>query len=190
MSSLWYSITYLSVLAKRNLGCFTKTSNPGNEPDKFRRKKCRGDKSSHLHGWQNGGIMAVGSFPIPTRLGRAARSAGRLLFMLLPSMVRRTKQPAALPGSRLFHSRVQDAAQRRLRPPPRLPSMLRLRSAIFPSEEERNCLSFWKNGSETAKSRKRFDVRTKCSSNAGKYKRDTFLSYPENGRTGNVSLLQ
>ena len=50
--------------------------------------------------------------------------------------------------------------------------------------------SFWKNGSETAKSRKRFDVRTKCSSNAGKYKRDTFLSYPENGRTGNVSLLQ
>ena len=29
----------------------------------------------------------------------------------------------------------------RLRPPPRLPSMLRFRSAIFPSEEERNCLS-------------------------------------------------
>ena len=28
-----------------------------------------------------------------------------------------------------------------LRPPPRLPSMLRLRSAMRPSEEERNCLS-------------------------------------------------
>ena len=28
-----------------------------------------------------------------------------------------------------------------LRPPPRLPSMLRFRSAIFPSDEERNCLS-------------------------------------------------
>ena len=50
---------------------------------------------------------------------------------------------------------------------------------------------FFKQGqrTETAKSRRRFDVRTKCSSNAGKYKRDTFLSYPENGRTGNVSLL-
>lgn len=65
--------------------------------------------------------------------------------------------------------------------------VMKLRQHPF---RERNCLSFWKNGSETAKSRKRFDVRTKCSSNAGKYKRDTFLSYPENGRTGNVSLLQ
>ena len=32
-----------------------------------------------------------------------------------------------------------------LRPPPRLPSMLRFRSAIFPSEEERNCLSLSSN---------------------------------------------
>ena len=65
--------------------------------------------------------------------------------------------------------------------------VMKLRQHPF---RERNCLSFWKNGSETAKSRKKFDVRTKCSSNAGKYNRDTFLSCPENGRTGNVSLLQ
>ncbi len=168
VSSLWYSITYLSVLAKRNLVSFTKTSNPGKEPDKFRRKKCRGDKSSHLHGCGSGGIMAMGSFPIPTRLGRAARSAGRLLFMPFlfmplrpggryvrplekdrggpwedtagaPSIEQNSRPPCRAAGCLGTDSR--DAAQRRLRPPPRLPSMLRFKSAIFPSEEERNCLS-------------------------------------------------
>ena len=33
------------------------------------------------------------------------------------------------------------SGQRRLLPPPRLPSILRFRSAILPSEEERNCFS-------------------------------------------------
>ena len=90
--------------------------------------------------------MIQEAFQYPTRLGRqGARRAGRLLFMRLsPAQVPAPFWTKAGEGSK----KDEGAVYGRLRPksyfllrPPRLPSMLRFRSAIFPSEEERNCLS-------------------------------------------------
>ena len=73
-------------------------------------------------------MMIQEAFQYPTRLSRTAHNAGRPFFMR-PETKSGREHPAAC-GCYLL-----------LRPPPRLPSMLRFRSAIFPSEEERNCLS-------------------------------------------------
>ncbi len=76
-------------------------------------------------------MMIPEAFQYPTRLGRTARCAGRLFF-IPPDCRKREKREAAWGGLPLDHLLLR---------PPRLPSMLRFRSAIFPSEEERNCLS-------------------------------------------------
>ena len=86
-------------------------------------------KSSYLQGLPGGCIIIQEAFQYPTRLGRQGASrAGRLLFM----SEKRRRPPEKAPPSQGFYLRLR---------PPRLPSMLRFRSAIFPSEEERNCLS-------------------------------------------------
>ena len=72
-------------------------------------------------------MMIQEAFQYPTRLGRTANLPGGSFLWL------KTKGGREFPAA-FGHYLL-------LRPPPRLPSMLRFRSAIFPSEEERNCLS-------------------------------------------------
>ena len=70
-------------------------------------------------------MMILEAFQYPTRLGRAASVPGG------PFLPGDGGSPA-MGRARENHLR---------RRPPRRPSRLRFRSAIFPSEEERNCFS-------------------------------------------------
>lgn len=200
-SSLLCSITYVSVFEK---GVVVKSYNFFPSAP-IRQKQCRSAKTSYLQNRPPGCKIIQEAFQYPTRLGRTARVAGRLLFfsrtispLLMPAgSPQRKAVPAgacsSIPGPgpapqtagppreegrprrRLLVYAGLRAPQRKAdsagalspapdlrarknpahqqmvrrgigcyllrRPPPRLPSRLRFRSAIFPSEEERNCFS-------------------------------------------------
>lgn len=73
-------------------------------------------------------MMISEAFQYPTRLGRAAKlPGGSFVFG-------QAKQKSGI-------AKAMPLTDHLLLRPPRLPSMLRFRSEILPSEEDRNCFS-------------------------------------------------